>query len=240
MALAQDYQDGTKYRRGDLPGKPTNQEAVPPYKHYPEELPRIELPHPDRLPSASFWETVARRRSQRQYADAEISRDDLFLLLWASQGITRPGHVPFRASPSAGALFPIETYVAVNRVAGLAPGLYHWQLPEERLVQLCKDPEMGGKVAAACLDQAMCEQAACNFLWTAVFGRTFQKYGDRGLRYVYLDAGHVGHSLQLAATALGLGSCNIAALFDGEVNELLGIDGKTESIVYAASVGPVS
>ncbi len=240
MGLARDYQNGTKYRRGDLPGTPADQEAVAAYKHYPDDLPRIELPHPDKLPSASFWETVARRRSQRQYAPADISRDNLFLLLWASQGITRPGHVPFRASPSAGALFPIETYVAANRVAGLAPGLYHWQLPEERLVQLYKDPEMGAKVAAACLDQVMCEQAACSFLWTAVFGRTFQKYGDRGLRYVYLDAGHVGHSLQLAATALGLGSCNIGALFDSEVNDLLGIDGQSESIVYGASVGPVN
>ena len=83
----------------------------------------------------------------------------------------------------------------------------------------------------------MCRSAACSFLWTAVFERTLRKYGDRGLRYVYLDAGHVGHALQLAAAALGLGSCCIGALFDDEVNRLLGIDGVHESIVYAASVG---
>ena len=82
-------------------------------------------------------------------------------------------------------------------------------------------------------------KAACVVLWTAVFDRTLSRYGERGMRYVYVDAGHVGQNLQLAATALGLGSCNVGALFDDEVNGLLGVDGEAESIVYAACVGHV-
>ncbi len=237
MDLARSFQDATKYYREKLPEARCAAACVAPYKRYDEHLPRIALPRPESLPKASFWETVAHRRSVRRYIPAELSGMSLCLLLWASQGITRPGNVPLRASPSAGALFPIETYVVVNRVAGVAPGLYHWQLPDERLVLLRADCDLGEQVAIACLDQDMCRSAACSFLWTAVFERTLREYGDRGLRYVYLDAGHVGHALQLAAAALGLGSCCIGALFDDEVNRLLGIDGVHESIVYAASVG---
>jgi SagB-type dehydrogenase family enzyme len=239
MDLARSFQDATRYYREELPEARCPAACVAPYKRYDETLPRVALPRPESLPGITFWEAVARRRSVRQYASAEFSGVHLCMLLWASQGITRPGNVPLRAAPSAGALFPIETYVAVNRVAGLVPGLYHWQLPDEHLVLLRQDAALGDAVAAACLDQQMCRQAACNFLWTAVFDRTLHKYGDRGLRYVYLDAGHVGHAVQLAAAAMGLGSCCIAALFDEEVNALLGVDGTQESIVYAASVGPV-
>lgn len=176
----------------------------------------------------------------RRYADRPLSTEDLLLLLWATQGITQPGGgAAFRATPSAGARYPIETYVAALRVAGLPEGLYHWELPEERLVALRREDGLGPRVASACLDQSMCGEAACVFLWTAVFARTLSRYGRRGMRYVYLDAGHVGQNLQLAAAALGLGSCNIGALFDDEVNRLLGVDGRAESIVYAASVGAV-
>jgi len=231
-----DYHRMTSYRRDRLPGAPPG-EAPPPFKRYADDLPRVELPRPEKLPTASFWETVAHRRSVRDYVAAPLSTEELFLLLWATQGITRPGRLPMRATPSAGALYPVETYVAVGRVDGLAPGLYHWELPEERLVELRRDEAIARCVAAACLDQAMCAGSACIFLWTAVFDRTAAKYGARGIRYVYLDAGHVGQNLQLAATALDLGSCNIGALFDDEVNELLGVDGRLEAVVYAAAVG---
>jgi len=237
MIHARDGHRTTSYRRGELPDVPAAD--PPPPKHYPDDLPRVELPRPEMLPEVSFWETVAHRRSIRDYAPDALSTEDLFLLLWATQGITQPGAVALRATPSAGARFPIETYVAANRVAGLGPGLYHWELPEERLVLLKADEAAGPAVAEACLNQAMCAEAACVFLWTAVFDRTLSRYGERGMRYVYMDAGHVGQNLQLAATALGLGSCNVGALFDDEVNRLLGVDGETESIVYAACVGHV-
>jgi len=237
MIHARDCHRMTAYHRDGLPEVPAVE--PPPPKHYPADLLRIELPRPENLPSVSFWETVARRRSLRDYTPGALSNDDLFLLLWATQGVTHPGGHPLRATPSAGARFPIETYVAAARVAGLEPGLYHWELPEEQLVRLRSDEAIGPAVAAACLDQAMCAEAACVFLWTAVFARTLSRYGERGMRYVYLDAGHVGQNLQLAATALGLGSCNVGALFDDEVNRLLGVDGETESIVYAACVGHV-
>lgn len=236
MIHESEFHRKTMYRRGRLPDV-SDPQTAPPLKHYPADLPRVQLPRPDKLPKTSFWETVARRRSVRQYAPDALGTDDLFLLLWATEGITQPGHVPLRATPSAGAGYPIETYVAASRVTGLKPGLYHWELPEEQLVEVRLDEGIGEQVAAACLDQRMCSGAACVFLWTAVFLRTTSKYGERGMRYVYMDAGHAGQNLQLAATALALASCPIGALLDDEVNQLLGVDGKDESIVYAASVG---
>jgi SagB-type dehydrogenase family enzyme len=235
MIHVDDFHGRTSYRRNQVPEVLSC--GPPVFKHYPDHLPRIVLPRPETLPAESFWDVVAHRRSGRDYASSALARQDLLLLLWATQGITQPGRLPMRATPSAGATYPIETYVAASRVDGLTPGLYHWQLPDEVLVALREDEAIGRRVAAACMGQAMCQRAACTFLWTAVFPRMTERYGQRGVRYVYLDAGHVGQNLQLAATALALASCNIGALFDDEVNELLGVDGEEESIVYAASVG---
>lgn len=231
--------ESTKYRRNRLPDVPGGS-SPPGGKHYPAACPRIDLPRPARLPEASFWQTVARRRSVRRYTEAMIGTEELFLLLWAAQGITQEGRLALRAAPSAGARYPLETYVAVTRVDGIEPGLYHWELPEQRLALLGRDEAVGRRAAAACLGQAMCAEAACVVMWTAVFERTLSKYGERGMRYVYLDAGHAGQNLQLAATALGLGSCNIGALFDDEMNALLGVDGQAESIVYVTTVGPIA
>lgn len=83
----------------------------------------------------------------------------------------------------------------------------------------------------------MCGAAAVVFIWTAVFQRSKWKYGQRAYRYVYLDAGHVAENLALAATGLGLGSCPIAALYDDEVNGLIGADGVAESVIYMTAVG---
>jgi len=74
-------------------------------------------------------------------------------------------------------------------------------------------------------------------MWTAVFERCRWKYGERAYRYVYLDAGHIAQNLALAAVSLGLGSCQIAATFDDEVNELLGVDGEEESVLYMSVIG---
>lgn len=197
----------------------------------------VALPRPKTLPAGSLWQAVARRRSQRDFGPAPLSGEELFLLLWATQGITQPGRVPRRAAPSPGATYPLETYLAVNRVEGLAAGLYHWKLPDERLMLLVQDLTIGRQAAAACADQAMCAEAACVFFWTAVPARATTRYGEYAQRYICLEAGHVGQSLLLAATGLGLASCPVGALLDGEVNDLLGVDGTTESIVHAAVVG---
>jgi SagB-type dehydrogenase family enzyme len=192
---------------------------------------------PERLPAADLWAALGARRSRRDFAPGALGQETLFLLLWAAQGISQKGPWPFRTAPSAGALYPVETYVAAARVDGLAPGLYHWELPQERLALVAARADVAQAACAACLGQEMVLAAPVTFIWSAVWGRAAQKYGDRALRYAYLDAGHLAENLHLAATALGLGACMIGAFLDDEMDALVGVDGDGESVIYAACVG---
>ena len=145
------------------------------------------------------------------------------------------GHL-FRTAPSAGALYPIETYLALHRVEGFDPGIYHLDVASHALEQLLVG-DYRAMTAKAALDQRIAYAADLVLLWTAVFQRSKWKYGQRAYRYIYLDAGHIAQNVALGAAGLGLGSCQIAALYDDEANELLGVDGESESVVYMTAVG---
>jgi SagB-type dehydrogenase family enzyme len=124
----------------------------------------------------------------------------------------------------------------VQAVKGVERGIYHYGVLDHEL-ELLQKADFREAVASAALDQGFIAEAAVVFAWTAVFARSKWKYKERAYRYVYLDAGHIAQSVALAAVALGLGSCQIAALYDDEVNAVLGVDGKEESIVYMTAVG---
>jgi len=239
MTLLHDYQNGTAYSRRRAPAKdPRWRRPVGPCKSYAAAgAGTASLARPERLPAADLWAALRARRSVREFAADSIGQETLFLLLWSAQGISEKGAFPLRTAPSAGALYPVETYVAASRVSGLAPGVYHWELPEERLAVVAARADAAKAAAAACLDQEMVAAAPVAFVWSAVWGRAAQKYGDRALRYAYLDAGHLAENLHLAATALGLGACMIGAFLDDEMNALVGVDGDEESVIYAACVG---
>ncbi|MFO7900392.1 MAG: SagB/ThcOx family dehydrogenase [Planctomycetota bacterium] len=234
------FQDDTKYHRDRMPGGgPRFSERPDPYKTYPGAA-RVELPDPEPGPDAALHDALGRRKSVRDFADDPLALGQLSYLLWASAGEGRSGagHT-FRPAPSAGALYPIETYVAANRVADLPAGVYHYAVHDHELEELARgDP--GRRLAGAALGQAMCARAAATFIWTALFRRSTWKYRQRGYRYVYLEAGHVAQNLALAAVALGLGTCQIGALFDDEVNDLVGADGAEESVLYMSVVGAPS
>jgi SagB-type dehydrogenase family enzyme len=171
------------------------------------------------------------------YKGEPITAQQLSQLLWATQGTTRQiREHQFRAAPSAGALYPIETYLAVNSVEDLSPGLYHYDALDA-VLQLLNEGAQGPRAASAALDQGMAETAAVVFIWTAIPQRSRWKYLERAYRYIYLDAGHIAQNLYLAATGLGLGCCGIGALYDEEVNDLVGVDGTTETVVYMCTVG---
>jgi SagB-type dehydrogenase family enzyme len=104
-------------------------------------------------------------------------------------------------------------------------------------LELIREGKVRDEAARAARDQEMLASAGVVFLWTAIFARSAWKYGERAYRYVYLDAGHIAQNVALAAVALGLGTCQIAAFYDNEVNALVGVDGVEESTVYMSSVG---
>jgi len=241
MTLLHDYQNGTAYRRGSMPARDTHwQRRVEPQKSYAETgATLVALDRPQTLPKADLWQALRSRRSRRRFTGDPLAQQDLMLLLWSAQGITQPGPRPLRTAPSAGALYPLETYVAAARVEGMAPGIYHWELPEERLALVQAREDVAGAAAAACLGQEMVARAAVTFIWSAVWGRSAQKYGDRALRYAYLDAGHLAQNLHLAVEGLGLGACMVGAFLDDEMNALLGVDGQQEAVLYAACAGRV-
>ena len=197
----------------------------------------VELPRNWHEQGMDFLSILQQRRSLRSFVDEPMSLADLALLLWASQGITgRAGPYFFRTAPSAGALYPMETYLAIQRVEGVDPGIYHFDVQGFRLERLAAVLP-GRPLAEACLGQSFMALAPVNFIWTAIFRRNMAKYGHRGMRYILLDAGHICQNLLLAAGFLGMGGCPVAAFFDDEVNALLGVDGQEESTLYLASVG---
>lgn len=205
------------------------------FKEYPEAQ-RLKLSRPHFVP-APLWEALAKRRSIRKYQNTPLSLEDLSLLLFAAQGITAKFRSYFlRTAPSAGALYPIETYLCVNNVDDLPSGLYHLEVRSFSL-ELLSSGNFGKALAEACLGQNSCAQAPVVMVWSAVARRTMSKYGSRGMRYIFMDVAHICQNVLLAAAALGLGACPIGAFFDEEVNALFGLDGQEESVIYLATVG---
>ncbi len=232
------YQQTTKYDRADMgPSAGPKPRHPGVYKRYPDAEKVIALPKPDTAGGKGLWEIVAKRRSGRSYSQEPVTLEELSQLFWACQGITaQRGGFELRTAPSAGALFPIETYLVINNVDAVEPGVYHYDVRRHRVEQL-KAGDFRVPVAAAALGQRMAATAGVVFVWTAVTARNKSKYGERGYRYMYLDAGHIGAHVSLAAEALGLASCAIGALFDDEVNDLVGADGVQETAVYMMAVG---
>jgi SagB-type dehydrogenase family enzyme len=231
------FQKETKYRRGELTGRSRDSGDEPKaFKTFPEAG-RISLPEPARQGGPPLWDIIQKRQSCRRFKRAAMPLADLSQLLWATQGVTRvAGGFAFRAAPSAGALYPVETYLAVHNVESLGRGIYHYGVLNHAL-DLLRPGDVREAVASAALDQGFTAEAAVVLIWTAVFGRTKRKYGQRGYRYVYLDAGHIGQAAAAAAVGLGFGSCQIAALYDDESSALVGADGTGESVIYMTAVG---
>jgi SagB-type dehydrogenase family enzyme len=235
--IGDQFQKETKYQPGKLAGGSLDRNPRPDtYKTYPGTS-RLTLPPPETQGGVPLWDAIRERRSCRDFGQAPLSLPALSQLLWATQGITAKARgFEFRAAPSAGALYPVETYLAVLNVDGLEPGIYHYAVRRHELEPIWKG-DCRADIAAALLDQHFIAGSTVVFLWTAVFQRSKWKYKQRAYRYVYLDAGQIAQNLALAAVALGLGSCQVGALYDDEVNSILGVDGEEESIVYTTAVG---
>ena len=231
------FQRETKYQRGYLPGGRLDWTSKPEtYKRYPS-VPKVALSSPRIEGGAPIWDTLRQRSSVRRFQGAPLQEAELSQLLWAAQGITRVGQgFGFRTAPSAGALYPVETYLVIHAVEGIEPGVYHYGVEKHELDQL-KTGDFRTDVARAALDQESAYWASVVFAWTAIFERSKWKYRQRAYRYVYLDAGHIAQNVALGAVALGLGSCQVAALYDDEVNALLEVDGIEESVIYMTVVG---
>ena len=235
--IGNDFQKKTKHTREKLIGGRLDWSNKPDtYKNYPKNR-TIKLTGKFPEPTTPLQELLKRRRSLRSFSKKPMKVADLAFLLWASTGIQRKEKgYEFRTVPSAGALYPIETYIVVNNVEGLEKGLYHYNIRAHALEEL-RIADLTEETARAALDQEICAQASVVLIWTAVFQRSKWKYSERAYRYVYLDAGHIAQNLAMSAVSIGMGTCQIAAFYDDEINEILGVDGEEESATYLSVVG---
>ncbi len=233
-----EFQQSTKYFPESMQDwSPAWEEQTARYKQYPG-APVLRLPEPLTSGGRELWTVLAGRRSFREFKGGGIGLETLSQLLWACQGITaREDGFEFRSAPSAGALYPLETYLACHRVEGAEPGLYHYDVHGHRLERL-QQGDFRQPLMQAAFMQPVVSECAAVFLWCAVVKRSRWKYRQRAWRYIYLDAGHLAQNLLLAAEASGLGACLVGAFYDDEVNRLLGLDGEQETAVYLCVVGP--
>ena len=187
------------------------------------QLPSIELTASS-PPDASLWSAIAGRRSSHDFTGS-LGVDALTTMLLAG-----------RAVPSGGALYPLEIYVVTRSVAGLPRGVFHFD-PERRVLEVMRDEDVADELGAAMPAPELLGDASAVIFVTAVFWRTRFKYGLRGYRFALLEAGHVMQNVLLAATALDLTAFPLGGFYDAAVEELLGVDGVDESVLYGAVVG---
>jgi len=170
------------------------------------------------------------RRSVRGFSSEPISLDQLSLILWSAQGITGPER-GLRAVPSAGATFPLELFIVVKRggVEGLKEGVYRYISDKHALEPLLED-DVSPALAQAALGQGFVERAPVNVIIAAEHGRTARVYGQRGVRYVHMEAGHAGQNIALEAEALGLGTVMVGAFEDMLVKKVVGMPAELEPL----------
>ncbi|MBD3412941.1 MAG: SagB/ThcOx family dehydrogenase [Candidatus Aminicenantes bacterium] len=214
-------------------------------KDFPKDAELIDLPSPLKfeMGTAPLLEVINQRRSRRKYTDEPLTLAELSFLLWCTQGIKRifrDGYVSLRTVPSAGSRHAFETYLLIKNVSDIKPGLYRFLAVEHKLLPLVQDaPDIFQKAAAASCNQPFVASAAVTFVWTTIPYRCEWRYRELSHKVIAIDAGHVCQNLYLAAESIGAGTCAIAAYYQDEMDELLGVDGKDEFVIYLAPVGKI-
>lgn len=181
---------------------------------------RVTLPAPKISGTVSVEEAVSGRRSVREYAATPLEISDISQLLWAAQGLT--DLTGLRTVPSAGALYPLEIYAACGNVTGLSSGVYHY-IPESHALDRVIGRDVREDLYRSALQQPSVRDAAAVIIIAADYNRTTQKYGERGIRYVHMEAGHTSENIYLQAYTLGIGTVAIGAFDDSGVQSVLGL-----------------
>lgn len=235
------FHQSSKNRAKGHPPIPENLEDWPEdwkscsYKIYPR-FPKIQLQ--DVKPQADFFDLILKRSSGHEYDKQPISLREISTLLQYSCGVTHLANNGMfrRAQPSAGGLFPIEVYLLVISGDDLPSGLYHYNVQNHQL-DILWSRTLDYEFIKGLFPSDWVRNASSIVILTAVFGRSQIKYGERGYRYILLEAGHIGQNIYLNAEALNLQCCALGFTEDTKIDSLLEIDGVTESIVYAIAIG---
>jgi SagB-type dehydrogenase family enzyme len=195
----------------------------------------IKLPGPSHDGKLPVEAALLGRRSIRNYSDAPLEQGEISQLLWAAQGVVRQGF--YRTCPSAGALYPLGLQLIAGKVEGLPCGSYRYNCADHSIVQFGEIDIRGG-LAEAALWQSMIAKAPAVISISAVFERTTLKYGERGIRYVFMEAGHAAQNIHLQAVSLNLGTVVVGAFRDDQVKKILGLQ-PDESPLLLMPVGRI-
>jgi len=216
-------------------------------KTYDEKKPLIDLIPPEKfeIGKKTFLNVINGRMSRRNYTEESLTLEELSFLLWCTQGVKRTFRKRagvLRTVPSAGAKSPFETFLVINRVEGIQPGLYRYISFKHKLlfIKRIEDAEM--KISELTYDQTFIGKGAIIFCWVAIPYRTEWRYTILAHKFIAVDLGHVSENLYLACEAIDLGTVAIGYYEQKKLDALLEIDGKDEFVVLVAPVGkrPVS
>lgn len=237
--LGQRFYEATKITPGEKKSSPLVTHRKPElYKLYPQAK-KTSLPPAD-FNGISLEETIKKRRSKRQdeaFSERPVSLKQLSQVLFSANGITGASRgLELRASPSAGALYPIEIYLVANNVLGLEKGVYHYSVSGHNL-ELVKAGDFRDRVAHAVMNQPGVKESAVVFIFSAIPARTTTKYDLRGWRYVYMEIGYASENIYLEAASLGLSTTAMSAFYDDELNSLLDLNGKDEMALHIQILG---
>jgi SagB-type dehydrogenase family enzyme len=188
----------------------------------------LHLPSPLDESTISIEKALRERRSQREYRQVPLSLEEVGQLLWAAQGITHGRG--FRTAPSAGALYPLETYLVAGKVTNLPSGVYRYLPHGHQLVPVLSG-DMRERLCSASLNQEPVCSAPAAIVFSAVFARSTGKYGRRGIRYAHMEAGAAAQNISLQAVSLELGTVVIGAFDDDQVREVLSMPAKEDPLL---------
>ncbi len=187
----------------------------------------INLPTPDLKGTAQLEQVIAVRRSHRDFSDESLTPEQIGQLAWSAQGQALKGR--YRTVPSAGATYPLELFLPSDM------GLFHYMLTKHALEKVTEE-DLRSALASAAWGQGFIADAPLTLVLAAEFERTTGRYGQRGIRYVYMEAGHAAQNIHLQAEALGLGSVAVGAFDDAAVGKVLGLPSHLKPI-YMVTVG---
>lgn len=210
---------------------------------YDAKLPIHPLPRPQdiKIDGLDLRYAIENRRSIRNFSEQQLTIEELAWLLWATQGvrdiqITEKRTRVLKNVPSGGSLHPFETYLIIDKVVGLKPGLYRYLGLKHELLEIRKADDLNEVLSELCGHQPWIKRAAVTFLWSFIPDRSIWRY-TWGACKLFMEVGHICQNLYLAAEATKCGVCAIGAFdFDG-VNKLLGVEVEDEVVVYVATVG---
>jgi SagB-type dehydrogenase family enzyme len=236
-SLDVEHEEYNSHQRRGVPPPPLE-------KPWPESGMLVDLLKPNamHIGNMPLANAIAQRQSRRRFTDEALTLEELSFLLWSTQGV----HVvdknkvwTRRTVPSGGARHPYETYLIVNRVSGLEPGVYRYLAIEHKLLLVNSKPPLPDQVSDACWGQSFVGDAATVFVWAAIPYRAEWRYSVVAYKDIAVEAGHICQNLYLACEAIGAGACAVLAYDQKAMDALIGVDGEDEFTVYLAAVGKV-